>query len=233
MLSIKNKVYLISSVTFLCSCVVLFFSYSLNVLLLAELILFAFFLRYKVYSEWPITFFWMFFIISECFVTFLENPLNSLWASLFKLFGYIMLCICGFFKQKPLRIKPFEYLIYGVLIFLNTYVVKAIISIVEPHIYLNYIVELYFVLGFTLILLAAFTVRYRLINDSRSKYFALFVAFFTFAEVTSVIAHHLGLFSLCYLEYLFFLLGLTYCVLYSVLENKNDKAFKLIKGRTV
>jgi len=233
MLSIKNRVYLITSIFFVLSCITLFLSYSLNVVLVTELVLFVFVLKYKNYSEWSIMLFWLCFILSEIFLVFSENPLNTIWPTLFKLFGYVMLCLCGFFKQKTLRISYFEYLIYGLLIFLNTYVVRAIIAIIEPFIILEYLVNLYFLLGCALIIVAAFAIRYRLIKDSRSKYFALLVLFLTCAEVTSVIAHYLQLMALCYLEYFFFLFGLSFCALFSVLENKNDKAFKLVKVRGV
>ena len=233
MLSIKNRVYLITSIFFVLSSIILFLNYSLNIVLLVELVFFVFFFKYKIYSEWTITLFWVFFILSETLLVFSENPLETIMPTLFKLFGYVMLCLCGFFKQKPLRISYFESLIYALLIFLNTYVVRAIIVIIEPYIILEYLVELYFLVGCTLILLAAFAIRYRLINDSRSKYFALVVLFLTLAEVTSVIAHYLDLIALCYLGNFFFLSGLGFSVLFSVLENKNDKAFKLVKVRSV
>jgi hypothetical protein len=141
-----------------------------------------------------------------------------------------MLCISGFTKQKSLGVKRFEGLIYGLLILLNTYVVSAIISIIKPFVVLEYLVELYFCLGLTLIVLGAIAVRYWLIGDSKSKFFAFIVLFLTCSEIINVIAIYLNYKFLHYLGVLFFVFGLAFCVMFSVLENKNDKVFKLVKS---
>ncbi len=233
MLSIKNKVYLIASFFFIWSCYVLFSNYSLNVILLAEIAFFIVFLKHKTSTDWSVILFWSFFILSELLFTFSKDYINILLPTLLKLFGYLMLCVCGFSKQKALSVKRFDYLIYGLLIFLNTYVVRAIIDIIEPFITVKYLVELYFVLGLALIFLGAFAIRYRLIGDSKSKYFALGVLFLTLSEIIRVIAHNLNLLFLHYFQYFFFSFGLSFFVLFSIVENKNDSAFKLIKTRGV
>jgi hypothetical protein len=171
------------------------------------------------------------FILSGLFLVFSPGSTTSLTPVLLRLMGYLMLCVCGCSKQKHLKINGFEYLIYGLLIFLNTYVVRAVITFIEPFIVVKYMVTVYFVFGFILILLGAFAVRYCLVNDSRSKYFAFLVLFLTSSEIINVITIYLDLGFLRYFEYFFFLLGLSFGVLFSVVENRNDKVFKLIKSR--
>jgi len=228
-LSIKNKIYLITSFLFVSSCFSLFFNYDLNIILLAEIIFSLIFFKAKNYIEWPIIIFWLAFILSE-FVLVFSNGSDVLLSIVLKLCGYIMLCICGYTKQKPVGIKRFDLLVYSLLIFLNTYVVKAVISIIKPYIEIAYLEELYFCLGLTLIVLGAVAIRYRLMKDLRSKFFGFLVLFLTCSEIINVISFHLNLKFLRYFWMLFFLAGLACCVLFSVIKNKNEEAFKLVKS---
>lgn len=233
MLSLKNKIYLLASLFYVLCCFSLFFNLNFDFIIYAEISFFIVLLKFKLYRDSTKVIFWVFFILSKLLFIFLAHYMETVLPTVLKLFGYIMLCVCGFSKLRHLNISRFEFLIYGLLIILNTYVVKAIIVLIEPYIVAQYMEELYFLLGLTLIVLGAFAVRYRLINDTRSKYFAFLVLFLTLSEIVNVISYYLSISSLRYFYYFFLLFGLTNSVLFSIVENKNDRAFKLIKARVI
>lgn len=236
MLSLKNKIYLITSFFFILCCCSQYFDkpsgvFTIN--LLADIVFFGISLKYKRTREWTISLFWLFFTLSATAI-FVDNTIayGAITTSL-KLIGYVMLLIYVYPKQKKVKNKKIDIFVYSLVFFINIYVVYKIVDLVAPLITEWYITGLFFVYGVVLILLSISVYRYRLLHDSRSKYVLYLVAFLITAEVFGIIAYFLQYNFMYYLEYFFFLFGLSFGVVAFVDENVGDSVHKLIKTGSI
>ena len=232
MLTLKSKVYLITSFFFILCCCFQFFNKLggiVNIYLFAEITLFIIFLKYKKSTSWFIILFWVFFILATIAVFFHQDFTYSAVTATLKLLGYFMLLFYVCPKQKRIKAKRLDILVYSLVFFMNIYVVYKIIQLITPFVSSEYMLPFFFAYSIVLIVLYMCAYRYRLLYDSRSKYFLLLAVFLLLSEVVGVLAHFLDYRFLYYFEYFFYLFGLCFAVRTFIDKNTNDGLHKLIK----
>ncbi|WP_147677917.1 hypothetical protein [Algibacter pacificus] len=150
-----------------------------------------------------------------------------------KLLGYIALVIYIFPKQKNIKFKRLDFLVYGLVFVVNIYVVYEVVKMISGFIPTPHMVVLYSFYGVVLISLYMLAFRYRLLYHSRSKDVLLLTTFLTAAEILGIIAFFLEYEFLYYFENFFFLFGLGFGVTAFIDENKKGRLHRLMKTRRI
>lgn len=232
MLSFKNKLYLVTAIFFVLCCCFEFFNevnYIFLVNLIAEIFFFTIFLKFKKTEEWSIPLFWVFFTLSGVAIFILKDIAYGPITTTLKLLGYFMLLTYVYPKQKKIKSKRIDLLIYGGLFITNVYVIFQVVKMISNFITEKYMIVLFAIYGLVLILLYMSAFRYRLWYDSRSKYFLLLASFLTAAEILGILGYFLKYEYMVYLEFFFYLFGLCFGVIAFTGENNRDSLHKLIK----
>ncbi|GAL61303.1 hypothetical protein [Algibacter lectus] len=236
MLTLKNKIYLVTSVFFiLCCCCQYYHKLSgvFTINLLADIIFFTIFLKFKKIKERTIPLFWLFFILAATAIYFNNNIAYGPITTSLKLIGYVMLLIYVYPKQKKVKNNSMDICVYSLVFLINVYVVYKIVELVADLVEEQYMTVVFFVYGIVLILLSISAYRYRLLHDSRSRYFLFLIAFLITAEVFGIVGFFLDYTFMYYLEYFFFLFGLSFGVIAFIDENVSDSVHKLIKTGSI
>ncbi|GAA4230365.1 hypothetical protein GCM10022291_00310 [Postechiella marina] len=230
--NINNRVLLLTSVFFILCCGFQYFNiqdgiFSVN--LFAEISFFIIFIKYKKIKAWSIFLFWLFFTLSGLAIFIYRDIAYSEITTSLKLLGYFMLLIYVFPKQKKNKISKSDFLIYTLIFIINLYVIYEVINMISDFVSAKHMITLFTIYGFVLIFLYMSAFRYRLLHNSRSKYFLLLASFLTVAEILGILGYFLEYTFMFYLEFFFYLFGLCCGVISFIDEDKGDSLHKLIK----
>jgi len=235
-LNLKTLVYITAAIAFIMCCLCQFYG-DMNAIytvhFIAEMVFLGVFLKYRKTKEWSLLLFWISFVLAAVAI-FVDNDIAyGEITTVLKLLGYFFLLTYIYFKQKHLKIKKIDYLVYGVIFIFNIYAAHEVLGMVSTFITDKHMSVLFSFYSLVLILLFMSAFRYRLLYDSRSKYVLTLTTFLTIAELLGILAYFLRYEYMYYLENFFYLFGLGFGLVGFITENKKDSVHQLIKTGSI
>ncbi|MDN3665573.1 hypothetical protein ACFFU1_16470 [Algibacter miyuki] len=231
MLKINNQLYTIASIFFFLCCCCLIFDSSEALYIVKGGMELAFFMAYLIIVrekvEWILVLFWLFFIIPRFIAFFYEDAYYGILTTVLRILAYIMLVFYVYPKQKGLKSKRLDNVVYMLILAVNIYGIYGVLDVINPFLDSNNMLLAYILYGASLVLLGVFSFRYFLLQDLRSKYFLGFVAFMTCSEVFAIITHYLNFVGTSYFRSFFYAYGLCLGVIAFVLKNKKEAVLDL------
>jgi len=173
-----------------------------------------FFLIYKGFSKSKIVFgVLLSFLISDALGFYTENSFFTKYIYIVRIIGYLLLIKSVFKKVKISKVKPFVFIIFLIIIFLDFYLLYILVENVIKNI--NDIFEYIIVLVYGVVVVVAifmsanYNLRY---NNKRSAYFYYGVLTFVLSDLSFLSAYFLNYTLLFYPDMIFYFLGL-FCII--------------------
>lgn len=180
------------------------------------LVLFGAFLFYKGYKNRSLLLIFITNVLMTFSSAYYDIALFEVLTIILKLLSAFLLLIYIFPKQKNIKTSSVDVFTYLYLIIINGYLIYCLITMVSPYIDVSYLDNIFYFYALVLVCLGMAAFRYFLKGNFGSKSFSILVTFFVLSDIVGMLAYYLRVYSLFYIERLFYILALTYLIIHTI-----------------
>lgn len=195
--------------------------------LLSVLILLIYFLIYKGYKKKSLLIAFTLFVLSDFFILNYEITEYNRLTFITTILGYIFISIHIFPKIKFIKTNNWLFFVFTGILIANTFMLKEIIGMIEVKLIDSIHELLFYVYGLTMIVMLLFVTnynfRYHSLQSTISMYFVLG---FVLSDVFAILAYYLGFEIFYFPDRIFYLLGISMLVWYSISDFGKEIVFE-------
>ena len=203
--------------------------------LISLIILFFTFLLSKGRTNKNILLFFLLYVIADFLLLKYEIPIINKLNTFFTLGAYFTLIFGVFNKLNFKNLNKLSIFIFLVIVILNVYSIYEILKFVDYDMHDKFQELLLYLYGIVIIILGIVAANYNFSNNlTRSMLFMYAVFSFLLSDISGFLAYYLNLDIFFYPDRVFYLIGLSILVYYSIytethpneMELESDELFK-------
>ena len=187
--------------------------------LVSTILFFLFFILNKGYNKSLLLIAFALFLVSDiCMLRYEELIFNRL-TFLTTILAYSFIAIHIFPKIKLLKNNKWVFIIFSLVLIVNTLMLNELIHMVEFKLIDKTHEILFYVYGVAMIVMGLFAANYNFrYNSTQSTLCMYFVLGFILSDIFAVMAYYLNFEVFYFPDRIFYILGISVLVSYSVLE---------------